>query len=89
MAAAGVPLRDRHQSTQNLMATLQPNPRLEGVAASIALRTWSFAVAMSELLADGPELSAGLRKLREAKDCLIIQSLTDSGTIASVPAAQV
>jgi hypothetical protein len=85
MAAAGTPLRVRHEATQHLLATLQPNPRLDGVAADIASRTWGFAVAMCELLADGPELSAGLRKLRETKDCLIIQGLIDSGTIARDP----
>jgi hypothetical protein len=67
------------------MATLQPNPRLDGVALDIAVRAWEFAVAMCGLLNDGPELAAGLRKLREAKDCLVIQGLTDSGAIPPLP----
>lgn len=83
MAAAGTPLEDRHEATRHLMATLQPNPRLDGVAAAIAMDTWNFAVRMCELLADGPELTAGLRKLREAKDCLVIQGLIDSAVIAA------
>lgn len=82
MAAAGIPLEGRHEATRHLMATLQPNPRLDGIAADIAVGTWNFAVSMCELLADGPELSAGLRKLREAKDTLVIQALIDSAAIA-------
>jgi hypothetical protein len=85
MAAAGTPLGSRHPATQHAMMTLQPNPRLDGVALDIALKTWDLAVQMCLLLGDGTELSAGLRKLREAKDCLVIQGLIDSGAIAPVP----
>ena len=34
-----------------------------------------LAKAMDEILPDGPEKSAGLRKLLEAKDCLVRASL--------------
>ena len=34
-----------------------------------------LANAMNENLADGPEKSAGLRKLLEAKDCMVRASL--------------
>jgi len=34
-----------------------------------------LAIAMNEILADGPEKSAGLRKLLEAKDCMVRASL--------------
>lgn len=34
-----------------------------------------LAVAMDESLPDGPEKSAGLRKLLEAKDCLVRAAL--------------
>lgn len=34
-----------------------------------------LANVMDELLPDGPEKSAGLRKLLEAKDCLVRASL--------------
>lgn len=37
-----------------------------------------LAVGMIETLNDGPELSAGLRKLREAKDCFVTQRVIDS-----------
>jgi hypothetical protein len=85
MALAGTPLRDRHEAVRNLMVTLQPNPRLDGVALDIATSTWELAVAVCGLLNDGPELAAGLRKLREAKDCLVIQGLADSGGLARLP----
>jgi hypothetical protein len=32
---------------------------------------------LADQLADGPELSAGLRKLVEAKDCLVRQRVVD------------
>lgn len=87
MAAALTPLENRHEATRHLMATLQPNPRLNGVAMDISLRTWDLANVMLTLLNDGPELSAGLRKLREAKDCLVIQGLLDTDAILR-PGAQ-
>ena len=34
-----------------------------------------LALAMLDRLPDGPELTAGLRKLREAKDCFVTQAL--------------
>ena len=85
MTTAGTLLSERHESTKHLMTTLQPNPRLDGIAADIALRTWDYAAAMCDLLADGPELSAGLRKIREGKDAFVIQALLDSGAIARPP----
>lgn len=33
---------------------------------------------LAALLADGPELSAGLRKLIEAKDCFVRQAVIDN-----------
>lgn len=36
-----------------------------------------LAEGMLEALADGPELSAGLRKLVEAKDCCVRQAVLD------------
>jgi hypothetical protein len=37
-----------------------------------------LALDMLSVLGDGPELSAGLRKLLEAKDCLVRQSILDA-----------
>lgn len=36
-----------------------------------------LAVQMIMTLEDGPELSTGLRKLREAKDCFVTQRVLD------------
>jgi len=64
-------------STEHLMHWLEPNPRLDGVAAEVAEAVHDLATEMTEILDDGPELNAGLRKLREAKDCFVIQALED------------
>lgn len=42
-------------------------PDLKAVAASVA----ELASEMDDTLPDGPEKSAGLRKLLEAKDCFV------------------
>lgn len=44
---------------------------LQGVSAPIG----ELAKAMDERLPDGPEKTAGLRKLLEAKDCLVRASM--------------
>ncbi len=45
--------------------------KLQAVSGPIA----ELATAMDATLPDGPEKSAGLRKLLEAKDCLVRASL--------------
>ena len=69
---------DRHPSVQHLVDLLDPNPNLPTPLLHIAEL---FANLRDHLLADlddGPELSAGLRKLLEAKDCCVRQALTDN-----------
>lgn len=39
-----------------------------------------LAYATARLLPDGPELTAGLRKLLEAKDCFVRAAMDDGGT---------
>lgn len=46
-------------------------PHLQGVSAPIG----NLAATMEGLLPDGPEKSAGLRKLLEAKDCFVRAAL--------------
>lgn len=46
-------------------------PKLQMVSAPVA----GLAAQMVSLLPDGPELTAGLRKLLEAKDCLVRAAL--------------
>lgn len=65
----------RHPATLQLLRWLEPNPRspeyrIAGVVAAAADQ-------LLGRLDDGPELSTGLRRLVEAKDCFVRQSLTD------------
>jgi hypothetical protein len=67
----------RLASVQHLVDLLDPNPNLPMPLLRIA---HIAAACRDELLAhlgDGPELSAGLRKLLEAKDCFVRQALVD------------
>lgn len=68
----------RHPQTQHLMRWLVPNPRLDGIALDVSTLFWHLAEDLCHLVQDGPELSTALRKLREAKDCAVIQALEDS-----------
>jgi hypothetical protein len=65
----------RHTSTEHMLRTLKPNPNLKGTARQIAEDVNELAQDVVDKLADGPELTAGLRKLREAKDCFIVALL--------------
>lgn len=71
-------LRMRDKSTQHLMRWLKPNRRLDSIALDVSTVVWNTANDLVTILEDGPELSAMLRKLREAKDCGVIQGLIDS-----------
>lgn len=65
---------DRHPSVAHfepLFAYGHLPEHLQAVSAEFA----STADRMLQLLPDGPELSAGLRKLLEAKDCCVRQSV--------------
>ena len=77
-------LRTRHEATRHLMRTLRPNPNLDGIALDVAVICWQAGCALVAILADGPELSAGLRLIRQAKDCLVIQGLLDAGIIPDI-----
>lgn len=44
---------------------------LRGAAMAVAIEFRELAARMDEQLPDGPEKSAGLRKLLEAKDCMV------------------
>lgn len=47
----------------------------EGKAKEISAACCMLAIRMEDNLPDGPEKSAGLRKLLEAKDCFVRQAL--------------
>lgn len=68
-------LPNRHPSTIHMVAQLQPNPNLATPEYDIAHRIWGISMSCIANIDDGPELTAGLRKLLEAKDCLVRASL--------------
>lgn len=65
----------RHPSTAHLAQLLAVNPNLPPHLGSIAQASERLAAEMVDALPDGPELSAGLRKLLEAKDCFVRAAL--------------
>lgn len=70
------PLENRHPSTTHMLTQLQANPNLpDGLPKRIALDAQDWAEDLASQIVDGPELTAGLRKLLEAKDCLVRASL--------------
>ncbi len=64
----------RHPGTIHLMR-LFAWAHLPAGLASISRPCGELAVEMLARLGDGPELTAGLRKLREAKDCFVTQAV--------------
>ena len=65
----------RHPSTQHMISMLKPNPNLPHPQRCIANDCWELAEQFVNDIPDSPELTAGLRKLLEAKDCFIRASL--------------
>lgn len=71
----------RHSSTEHMLAMLRPNPNLPEHLYVIAGKCHELAFGMVHgRLADGPELTTGLRKLLEAKDCFVRQAICDDST---------
>lgn len=60
-----------HPSTENLLRWLEPNPKLPELGQDLARACNELAKVVVEVAPEGPELSAGLRKLLEAKDCFV------------------
>ena len=51
----------------------------EGMVRETSMKCADLATTMDQLLEEGPEKTAGLRKLLEAKDCFVRQMLADLG----------
>jgi hypothetical protein len=60
------------------MEMLKVNENLPEMLRDVSKRFYDVANEMYWALKDGPELTAGLRKLLEAKDCFVRQALVDS-----------
>lgn len=70
---------ERHPSAAQLIRLLKPNPNLAEPMHGIAVHCSWLMDEMLSRLGDGPEFTAGLRKLLEAKDCFVRQALIDTG----------
>jgi hypothetical protein len=68
---------DRHSSVRDIMRWLNPNPKLQVGQWAVSHQIWEVADRLLYLIPDSSELTAGLRKLLEAKDCLIRASMTE------------
>jgi hypothetical protein len=73
-----MPNETRHHSVQHLVDLLDPNPNLPAPLKHIAELCANLRDHVLADLDDGIELSAGLRKLLEAKDCFVRQALIDN-----------
>ena len=71
-------MHNRHPGTGHLMEMLKPNPNLPPRLLVPSQECQALAQTMLDHCEDGPELTAGLRKLLEAKDCFVRQALVDS-----------
>jgi hypothetical protein len=77
---------DRHSSVKHFRNVLRPNPSLpDGKPREIADEFWILANKLLRLTNDGPELSAALRKLWEAKNCAVLQAVMDNVTQTEEP----
>ena len=53
----------------------------DGAPKDVSVMVGNLGKAIDEALGDGPEKSAGLRKLLEAKDCFVRQAIEDQDAI--------
>lgn len=65
----------RHPSVLGVLRFLEPNRNLPPALLSIAIEVEDLADTMMGHCPDGPELTTGLRKLLEAKDCFVRSAL--------------
>lgn len=65
-------MNNRHPSTEHMLKLLEVNPNLpEGLPKMLSTNIAEIAQRAAHDLADSPELTAGLRKLWEAKNSLV------------------
>ena len=70
---------DRHPGTVHIAQFFAYEHLSREDMRAISRQCHDLAAAMVEALPDGPELTAGLRKLLEAKDCLVRAALPANG----------
>lgn len=71
---------DRNFSVTSVIQFLDVNPNLPKPQREIAESIRVVAIEMLTDIPDSPELTAGLRKLLEAKDCFVRASLDLGGS---------
>ena len=64
-----------HPSTANIMRYFEHEHLRPGPLQSTSRMFWALAQDMVQRLPEGPELTACLRKLLEAKDCAVRAAL--------------
>ena len=69
---------DRHPDTQQIARYFE-YAHLPANLAAVSRECSDFAAHMIQTLPDGPELTTGLRKLLEAKDCFVRAALDADG----------
>ncbi len=67
---------NRHPGTQHFEKLFTYSHLPEGALRETSAQCNGMACAMVRTLPDGPELSAGLRKLLEARDCFARAALS-------------
>ncbi|WP_370944030.1 hypothetical protein AB5J62_33655 [Amycolatopsis sp. cg5] len=67
----------RHPSTAHIARFFRYGHLGDDEARTVSMRCSTFAEAMIDALPDGPELTAGLRHLLEAKDCFVRAALPE------------
>ena len=68
---------DRHIGVQTIMPHFEVFEQHPDDLKPISKAIHDLAVEMLAKLDDGPELTTGLRKLLEAKDCFVRQAVVD------------
>lgn len=61
---------DRHPAVASIMQFFETDDLSEDLQ-TVAIPCWELANEMADYLPSNPELTAGLRKLLEAKDCFV------------------
>lgn len=70
-------LQGRHTATAGILRFFDYGHLPAEGPRAVSAHCAGLAIEMAETLKDGPELTTGLRKLLEAKDCFVRQAIVD------------
>lgn len=74
----GIDLTGRHPGTQQIMRWFSYDHLRDGYLRDTSQLCATLAEDMVKALPDGPELTTGLQKLLEAKDCFVRAAVADA-----------